>query len=189
MRRPIIPCACLLALVTGVWFGQAYTLLAPSAPIEAADTTSRGAAAIAWRYYDALDLHFRTGDDDAVREIISTDFIDHVDTPGSLANRDGLLGYLAELRASYPTLHLVHHDVIAQNDRAVAQITVDSAAEGTIMGISLGGAPPWPEVEIVRIEADKIVERWGSPAGYALSTPLFAESMAVASRAVRWSLP
>ena len=181
MRRPIVPCACALALVTGVWFGQAYTLFIPSEPIEAVDTADQGMTAAAWRYYDAINVLFRTGDNTLLRKVISPAFVDHVDTPGALANRDEFLGHLSALRASYPALTVVPRDLIAKDDRAVAQIIVDGGNDGSILGIPYSGPLPWPEVELVRIADDQVVERWGGPVGYALATPLLSQEITVPS--------
>ncbi len=182
MRRLIAPCACALALFTGVWAGQAYTLFAPLGPIGAEHTPSPPVADTVWSFYDAIDLFFRAGDDAALRAVVSPEFVDHVDTPGSLANREGFFGYLASLRTTHPALRLVPTDVIAQGDRAIAEITLSGDTGGAIKGIPLGGPPPWPEVEIVRVEDDRIVERWGGPAGYASSTPVFSEAVIAPSR-------
>ena len=182
MRRLIAPCACALALITGAWVGQAYPLLTPLDPIGEENTTPLLVADTVWKFYDAIDLLLRTGDAGALREIIAPDFVDHVDTPGSLANRDGLLGYLASLRTTVPDLRLVPEEVSAQADRAIAAITLSGDDERAIMGIPLAGPPPWPEAEIVRIADGQIAERWGGPAGYASSTLVFSEAMAVPSR-------
>ena len=182
MRRFFFPCACVLALLTGAWFGQAYTLFAPSEPVGAADTPSQLLVGTAWRFYDAVDILLRTGDDGALRAVVAPEFVDHAGTPVDRPGRDGLVAYLASLRATHPALHLSPHDVIAQDDRVVAQVTLAGGAGGSIMGIPVGGPSPWPAVEIVRIEGDQIVERWGSPAGYASHTPVFSEVMTIPSR-------
>lgn len=178
MRRRIAPCACVLALVTGAWFGQAYPLVAPPESMGSVDAPSQGATAAARRYYEAIDLMLRTGDAAPLRESVSPHLVDHVETLDERAGRDGFLQSVAALRASHPALRLVPYDLLAQDDRAVARITLGGAT-GTVLGIPIGGAAPWPEVEIVRIDAGRIVERWGDVTGLALATPLFSEPLTV----------
>ena len=177
MRKPIAPCACVLALLTGAWVGQAYALFSPPEPIGAADTLSQLVVGTAWRFYDAIEILLRTGDDGALRAVVDPDFVDHPDEPVAASGRDGLVGYLASLRETYPALRLVPEEVIAQGDRVVARLVLSGDADGAILGIPLAGVTPWPRVDVVRVRGDRIVERWGSPAGYAPSAVLDSESL------------
>ena len=182
MRGLVAPCAFVLALLTGAWFGQAYALLAPSEPVGAADTPSQLVVGTAWRFYDAVDLLLRTGDDGALRAVVAPEFVDHAGTPDDRPDRDGLVDQSGVLARDPSRAPPEPARVIAQDDRVVAQVTLTAGASGSIMGIPLGGPSPWPAVEIIRIEGDQIVERWGSPAGYASHRPLFTEAMTIPSR-------
>jgi predicted ester cyclase len=142
MRRPIASCACVLALVTGAWVGQAYTPLGPPDPLGAVETSAQGATATAWRYYDAIDLLLRTADDSALRAVIAPDFVDHLDEPGAPSDRDGLVRYLASLRDTFPALRLTPQDVVAQGDRVVARLAPAGITEGMVLGIPIAGASP-----------------------------------------------
>lgn len=179
MRRLIAPCACALALITGAWFGQAYILFTELDPVAVADPSAERAVDTVWRFYDAIDSFFRTGDDRALRAVVAPEFADHIIQPTSPADREGLIGYLASLRDTFPSLRLVPQDVIVQEGRVVTRLSVDGATVGSVLGIPLTGTAPWPRVDIVRVYRDQIVERWGEPAGYATATPLFAETMAI----------
>jgi predicted ester cyclase len=187
LRRLIGPIACVLALATGAWIGQAYALLASSDPMNEIDTPSGRAAETAWRFYDAIDLYFRVGDDTEVRKVLSPQLIDHVETSGPDADREGFLRYLAGLRESHPALRLAPSDVFSQHDRAVARLALDGTDSGAILGVPLSGRAPWPEIEIVRIERDQVVERWGSDVGYGMADPLFAEELTVSTQGEKLS--
>ena len=177
MRRPIAPIACILALVTGAWFGQAYSFFASANSIPAAGPNNTAAEAAVWRFYDAIDLLLRTADESALRGVIAPDFVEHVDQPGALSGRDGLVRYLTSLRETYPTLRLTPQDVVAQGDRVVARLAPMDVAGGAILGIPLAGKEPWPRVDMLRVQGGQIVERWGDPTGYAPATDLFSETL------------
>jgi predicted ester cyclase len=178
MRRLITPCACLLALITGAWFGQAYALFAPVELVRMEDATNRAAVSTAWRFYDAIDALLRAADDSAILAVIAPDFVDHVDEPGTSSNRDGLVRYLASLRDTQPTLHLAPQDIVAHEDLVVVRLAPIDASGGTILGVPLAGYEPWPRVEMLRVHGGQIVERWGDPAGYAPAIALFSETLA-----------
>ena len=179
MRKPIAPCACVLALLTGAWFGQAYILFAPSEPVGAVGTPSQLVAGTAWRFYDAIDRLLRTGDHAALRDVVAPDFVNHTDEPDAASGRDGLVTYLASLRATHPALRLVPEEVIAEGDRAVARLVLSGDADGAILGLPLAGLSPWPRIDVVRVRGDQIVERWGNPAGHTPSSTLYMESLRV----------
>ena len=178
MRRSIVPCACILALITGAWFGQAYSMLSPIDPVAVEDAAATGAAGTVWRFYDAIGIFFSTGDDAALRAVVAPDFVDHVDESTAASGRDRLVGYLASLRETHPKLRLVLEETIAQGDRVVAQVTPTGLTEGAILGIPLMGATPWPRFDIVRVRGELIAERWGHPGGYPLTSTLYSESLA-----------
>ena len=174
MRRLIGPCACVLALVTGVWFGQAHALYRSIAPAEVSDASAERVAATAWRFYVAIDTFLHTGDDSDLSKVLAPGFVDHIDQPTDEPDREELIRYLTALRETNRSLRLVPQEVMAQGDRAVARLSVAEETSGAILGIPLAGTAPWPRVEILRVDGDLIVERWGNPGGYVSSTALFS---------------
>ena len=142
-------------------------------------TPSQLVAGTAWRFYDAIDRLLRTGDDAALRDVVAPDFVNHTDEPDAASGRDGLVTYLASLRATHPALRLVPEEVIAEGDRAVARLVLSGDADGAILGLPLAGLSPWPRIDVVRVRGDQIVERWGNPAGHTPSSTLYTESLRV----------
>ncbi len=128
MPKPVAPFAIALALITGAWFGQAYTLFTSVEPVQAEDTVAKAAVNTVWRYYDAIDILLRTADASALHAVIAPDFIDHVDEPSSPTDRDGLVGYLTSLRETYPELRLVPQEVVAEGDQVVARLRQPTAS-------------------------------------------------------------
>ncbi len=176
MRRPIGPIVFLLALLTGAWVGQAYTLLAP---IESIGTADVQAEATVWRFYDAIELLLRTGDDTALLGAVAPDFVDHTSRPGLPPTRDGLVRYLVSLRQTFPALRRSPLDFVAQDDRVVAHLELSGNDEGSVLGIPLLGTQPWASVDIVRHDGSRITEHWGDPAGQSLVTSLLSASLNV----------
>ncbi len=175
-RRLIAPCVCVLALVTGAWFGQAYTLFADLNSVGVSTPSVERAEATAWHFYDAIDALLRTGDDSALRAVLAPGFVDHVDRPTDEPDGEELIRYVAYLRETHQSLRLVPEEVIARGDRAVVRMSAGAEPGGDILGIPLDGADPWPRVDIVRVQEDRIVERWGDPEGNVSSTALFSET-------------
>ncbi len=177
MPKPVGSLTIALALITGAWFGQAYTFFAPINPIQTEDTAIKATVNSVWRFYDAIDILLRTADASALHDVLAPDFVDHVDEPGTPSDRDGLVSYLASLRDTHPSFRLAPQDIVAQGDRVVARLTLTGAGGGTILGVPLAGKEPWPRVDMVRVHEGRIAERWGDPIGYAPSNRLFSETL------------
>lgn len=177
MRRPILPIAFALALITGAWFGQAYAFFAPPDPISASDTNDAAAEAAVWRFYDAIGLLLRTGETTSIRDAIAPDYVDHADRPGLPPTGDGLIDYLLSLRRTHPTLALAPKEIVVQGDRVVAHVERTGDAEGSVLGIPLAGTRPWASVDIFRLAGGRIAEHWGDPTGAILATPLVSDSV------------
>ncbi len=178
MRRPIAPIACVLAILTGAWIGQAYALFAPLDPI-AAEPDNTGAEAAVWRFYDAVDTMLRIGDEAPLRDAIAPDFVDHSARPGLSPTRDGLLAYLASLRQTHPGLSLAPRDLIIEGERVVAWIDLAGNTSGAFLGMPLAESPPWPSVDHFRIEAGRIAEHWDDAHGRAATELLVSTSLTV----------
>lgn len=179
MRRPITPIACTLALLTGAWIGQAHALFAPTGIILASDPEHAAARVTVWRFYDAVDLLLRTGDDADLLDAVAPDFVDHADRPGLPPTRDGLVRYLASLRQTYPTLRLAPRDLVVEGDRVVAQLELTGDAGGSFLGIPLAGSRPWASVDIFRLAGGRIIEHWDDTYHRIVTQSLLSASLAV----------
>ena len=179
MRRPVAPCACVLALITGAWFGQAYSFFASSEPVQTEDTAA-GAAVHSWRFYDAIDILLRTADESAL--LASSPRTSSTTSTSPAPCRVGTAWCATSppcakpipRSASFPKM------LLPQGDSVFARLASTGAAGGAILGIPIAGKEPWPRVDMMRVHDGRIVERWGDPTGYAPATRLFAETLTFA---------
>jgi steroid delta-isomerase-like uncharacterized protein len=112
---------------------------------------------------DYIDLLFSKGDADAAEALISPDFINHDPPFGQSAGRDGMRAAEAIIRASFPDWHSTPYLYIGEDDLVVEVFTAAGTHTGTPM---LGADPSGREValkgiNVFRVRAGRIVERWG----------------------------
>jgi predicted ester cyclase len=168
-RSPVWLAACVLAVVTAVALlaaGIAVTTRPAIAP-----ATDRGAANVALvrRFYDAVNETLRSGDATSLDAVVAADLVEHPSALGGVAGREGLVRSLVSRRAAFPGLRLAVDDVRpAGPDRVVAFVHPSPAAAGRFLGLPV---PPefatWGPTDVFRLEADRVVERWGNASGQA----------------------
>ena len=113
---------------------------------------------------------WRQRDLDAFDALHAPHFVDH-SPAGRGTGRDSYRQSIAELFAAFPDWEAVIDDLIV--DEAAAKVAVRWSATGTHRGEFMGAAPTGKRVtfrgiEIVRIQGEQIVERWGEWDGIAL---------------------
>jgi predicted SnoaL-like aldol condensation-catalyzing enzyme len=158
-----------------VLFSLAVGLLAAAILVEPLPAVSHAAAheSVVNRFYDAVNDAIATGSLEAIRTVVAPHLVEHDALPGMRPGRDGLEDYLTALHAADPNPRLVTKTVLATGDRVVARVTVHGATAPTLSGGAFIDAPaPWGSVDIFRIAAGKIVERWGDNDGLTLVRPL-----------------
>jgi predicted ester cyclase len=104
---------------------------------------------------------FSGGDDGLVDELVSTRFVEHQNGVQG-TGPEALRGLVRGLRSSFPDLRLDIEDIVAHGDK----VWVRARATGTDTGGVAGRPPTGAKVEIdvidiVRVEAGRIVEHWG----------------------------
>jgi steroid delta-isomerase-like uncharacterized protein len=120
--------------------------------------TTEANKALVHRLYAAFD----TGGVDLLDEVVAPDFLDHDPMPGQAPGLAGLKQAVGLFRAAFPDGELAADEVVAEDDKVVARVTM----RGTHIGEFLG-APPTGQavtaegVETYRISHGKIVEGWG----------------------------
>jgi steroid delta-isomerase-like uncharacterized protein len=116
--------------------------------------------AIVRRFNELVEEYWRTGNADALEEVVAPDFVHHA--PGIPPDLEGLKQALPMFRAAFPDMRLTEEDVIADGDKVVDRVTVRGTHQGELMGIpSTGKQVEFTETHISRIADGKIVERWG----------------------------
>ena len=116
--------------------------------------------AIVQRYVDEIHNDHSI---DAIENIFSSEFIDHMDTYGGLFQGiDGLKkGYAAAFQA-FPDLKAIVNQMIAEEDKVALHKTVMGTHRGEFRGIpATGKKVKYQSIYIFRIENNKISEYWG----------------------------
>jgi predicted ester cyclase len=116
--------------------------------------------AVVRRFNELVEEYWRTGDADALDEVVAPDFVHH--SPGLPPDLEGMKQALPMFRAAFPDMRLTEEDMIAEGDKVVDRVTVRGTHQGELMGIPPTGNPvEFMETHISRIAGGKIVERWG----------------------------
>jgi steroid delta-isomerase-like uncharacterized protein len=116
--------------------------------------------AIVQRYVDDIQNKHNL---DAIEDIFSSDFIDHMDSfGGSFQGLDGLKrGYSHQLTA-FPDIQMTVHELIAEGDKVVVYKTGTGTHCEEYNGIPATGKKiKFTSVYIFRIKDKKIAEYWG----------------------------
>ena len=98
---------------------------------------------------------------DVVDELISATFRGH-EMPSSIPpGPEGFKQFYAAVRAAFPDLRYVVHDMIAEDDKVVVRWTWHCTHKGAFMGIPpTGKQATVTGMAVYRISDDKCVERW-----------------------------
>jgi predicted ester cyclase len=107
-----------------------------------------------------IDRVFVGGEDAAIDELISTDFVPH--TFGPMPHgREGLRAGMRRAGAGVSEARFVIHDVIAEGDRVVVRLTSSARHTGPFMGIEpTGNRYSINEIHIFRIRDGQVLEHW-----------------------------
>ncbi len=98
---------------------------------------------------------------DALDMVLSPDFVGH-DLPKNLpGGSESLKQFRRMVDAAFPDQEYSLADLIAEDDRVVGRLVLTGTHRGAFMGVAPTGKRVTTHlIEIVRIEAGKIVERW-----------------------------
>ncbi|HKY53624.1 MAG TPA: ester cyclase [Anaerolineales bacterium] len=114
------------------------------------------------RLYDEV---FNQGNLDVADELIGENVIEHQQQPGVSPEAAGpeLVKQIAQFfRSAFPDLHIAIDDLIAEEDRVVARVTITGTHQGEMMGIPpTGKHVEFGSIDIIRFEDGKATEHWG----------------------------
>ncbi len=116
--------------------------------------------AVVQRFNELIGEFFRTGDANALDEVLSPDFVYY--QPGTPPDLESIKQFLPMFRAAFPDMSYTVEDMIAEGDKVVDRLTWQATHQGELMGIPpTGNSVTVTEMHISRIADGKIVERWG----------------------------
>lgn len=82
---------------------------------------------------------------------------------GKIHGLDGVRQYVKTYRDSFPDLHIVIEDQIAEGDKVVTRWTATGTFKNEMMGIpATGKSATVAGVDVDRFQGGKVVESWGS---------------------------
>lgn len=107
-----------------------------------------------------VDEIWNTGNHDVVDEIIAVDAVRHnTEINGIEAFKQNLTAF----RTSFPDVHLVIEDLVAEGDEVAVRVTGRGTHKGELWGVApTGKLATWTAIGIFRITDGKIVEMWAN---------------------------
>jgi steroid delta-isomerase-like uncharacterized protein len=127
---------------------------------------------IAQQYTNEL---WNRGDLFTADTIMAADFIEHIPFPGQEPGREGYKQFVSQFRAAFPDVQFTVEDLIAEGDKVTLRWSGQGTHKAELAGISATGkSVTITGIDIFRIVAGQIVERWGERNTLALMQQLGA---------------
>ncbi|UCE36156.1 MAG: ester cyclase [Thermoplasmata archaeon] len=116
--------------------------------------------AIVTRMYE--EIH-NNGNLNKAEELVTSDFVDRTPAmPDMPKGPEGVKLLFGTLRSAFPDLHTTVEDMVSEDDRVVARLTMRGTHKGEFMGIPATGKEiSISGIDIVRLSKGKVAERWG----------------------------
>ncbi len=104
---------------------------------------------------------FSTGNVQTLDQIIGPGYVDRSPAPGQAAGIDGLRQSIATFRSAFPDGRMVVREVLADNDKVVARVSLVGTHQGDFFGVAPTGKPVSADgMETFRFADGMIVESW-----------------------------
>jgi len=101
------------------------------------------------------------GEFDAAARLLTPDYVDHADPPGTPGGVAGAVGRWRMFRTAFPDLSISLDDVVAQGDRVATRFTVRGTHQGPLLELApTGRAITLTGIDINRLVDGRIAERW-----------------------------
>lgn len=108
-----------------------------------------------------IDEAWNKGNLSVIDELLSPDYVLHVEAPGARKDREGYKQAVSMYRSAMPDFQFTIDDMFAEGDKVVIRCTMTGTHEGELMG-----TPPTAKtltmtaISIRHFENGKIVEEW-----------------------------
>lgn len=114
------------------------------------------------RFRDAMNTCDSEIISTTIDELVAPEAIVRTPLLGNATGAEALKQVWAVLLAGIPDLQLNIEDLIGEDDKVVARITVTGTHRGTYMGVEPTGKPiAYDEIFIFRFAEGRVVETWG----------------------------
>lgn len=129
-----------------------------------------------------LEEIFPANDDDALREVISDQFVNHEAPPGTPPGLGGITMFMHLLNEAFSKQRWEIHDALADGDKVVIHCTHSGVHTGEFFGMPATGRTfAYRQMHIIRIIDGKGVEHWAVRDDASLMRQLAGEERARAS--------
>ncbi len=170
MSRPMLIIMTVLLTATGTGLVSFATQVQHASGV--ADTSVAAQEAVVRRFYAAVNETIATGRVDGLKQVVDASYTDRSPIPGERPGRQGLGERLLRLHASDPNASVTVDSLISAADSVVVRISIDSTRDEALAGLPVANRPRWwPQVDILRIRQNRIVERWSGLNGLAVIDP------------------
>ena len=123
------------------------------------------------RYQEA----YNDNDLEALGEVVAVDVLTPKIMPGVPLGLEGAKAVHKIMLSGFPDFHTQIDELIAEDDKVVARITMTGTNTGIFMGIPpTGNRVEFTGIYIVRIKNGRIIEHWGEEDGVSLMQQLGA---------------
>ncbi len=104
-----------------------------------------------------------TGQLELLRDLISSDSLDHDPAPGQGTGPDGYIKFFTMMRTAFPDLKIEVETLVADEDKVAFAYTVTGTHQGIFMKVAPTGKTIKARgLQISKFANGKMVERWGS---------------------------
>ncbi|MGI4751072.1 MAG: ester cyclase [Janthinobacterium lividum] len=104
-----------------------------------------------------------TGKLDLLRELISSDSVDHDPSPGQGTGPEGYIKFFKMMRTAFPDLKIEVEILVAEGDKVAFAYTITGTHQGIFMKVEPTGKTIKARgMQISKFENGKMTERWGS---------------------------
>ena len=102
------------------------------------------------------------GNEAVFDELVDENIIENEELPGFEPNFEGIKQFFRMFRSAFPDLHCQVDELIAADDKIVAQVTITGTHQGTFMNMPpTGNKISYKAIDIFRLINGKVVEHWG----------------------------
>jgi predicted ester cyclase len=130
----------------------------PDAPRGGTIMTTDDNKAVARRVLEEI---FPANDVDALRDVISDQFVNHEAPPGTPPGLGGITMFMHMLNEAFTDQRWEIHDVLAEGDKVVIRCTHSGMHTGDYFGLPATGRRfAYKQMHIVRFDDVKCIEHW-----------------------------
>ncbi len=109
-----------------------------------------------------MDEVFRHHNVNAVDEMLTDDFVEHIPPPGYDTSREGAKQYLGEVLRAFPDVDYQFEEQIVEGDTLASLVRMTGTHSADFMGVPATGRKVSIEfMDLIKVRDDRFSEHWG----------------------------